>query len=172
MNRAKGFIILLLLLIIQGKIFSQTSVAQAQAIFIYNFTRLIEWPVDYKSGDFVIGIYGSSDLFNEIKPYINSKIVGNQPIKVIKFSTIEEISKCHILFVGFGKTKELPTITAKLGNNSTLIITEKKGGLDFGATINFTLVEDKLKFELKGSNASKCGLKIHSNLENMAIAKY
>jgi hypothetical protein len=99
-------------------------------------------------------------------------MVGNQPIKVVKFGVTDEFTKCHILFVSFGKTKDMSSVTSKLGNNSTLVITEKKGGIEGGATINFILVEDKLKFELKSSNASKYGMKIHSNLENMAIAKY
>jgi len=172
MRSYKVFVFLAVLILVNIKTFSQASVAQAQAIFVYNFTRLIEWPADYKTGDFIIGIYGASELSNEIKPYTSSKMVGSQPIKVIKINTIDELSKCHILFIGFSKTKELPAITAKVGNNSTLLITEKKGGIDGGATINFTLVEDKLKFELKASNATKVGLKIHSNLENMAIAKY
>jgi hypothetical protein len=170
--KTSKIIIGLFFLTLCGKSFSQTSVAQAQAIFIYNFTRFIEWPGEYKTGDFVIGIYGSGELYNEIKSYTSSKLVGNQSIKIVRYTSVQEISKCHIIFVGFGKTKELPLITAKMGNHSTLIITEKKGGLEGGATINFSLVEDKLKFELKSSNANKCGIKISSTLENMAIAKY
>lgn len=172
MRNYRIFVFFVVLTFLNIKIYSQSSVAQAQAIFVYNFTRLIEWPAEYKTGDFVIAIYGAGELSNEIKPYTSSKMVGSQPIKVIKINTIDELSKCHILFVGFSKTKELPAITAKVGNNSTLLITEKKGGIDGGATINFTLVEDKLRFELKASNATKVGLKIHSNLENMAITKY
>jgi hypothetical protein len=145
---------------------------QAQAIFIYNFTRMIEWPEDYKTGDFIIGIYGSSELLNELKPYISSKLVGSQPIKTVQFNNASEIAKCQILFIGYPKTKELPAITAKLGNSSTLIISEKKGALEAGATINFVMVEDKLKFELKAINATKYGIKIHSKLETMALAKY
>ena len=151
---------------------AQTSVAQAQAVFIYNFTRLIEWPSDYKSGDFIIGIYGSNETFNEIKNFTSGKSVGSQNISVVKFSTAQTISKCHILFVPYGKTKELAAILSSLAGAKTLIITEKKGAIEEGATINFVIVEDKLKFELKVSNASKLGLKISSNLENMAIAKY
>ena len=151
---------------------AQTSVAQAQAVFIYNFTRLIEWPSDYKTGDFVIGVYNSSELFNEIKNFTNGKTVGSQPIAVTKFSSAQTITKCHILFVPFGKTKEIGTILSTLSGAKTLIISEKKGALEEGSTINFVIVEDKLKFEIKASSGSKLGLKISSNLENMAIAKY
>jgi hypothetical protein len=151
---------------------SQTSISQAQAVFIYNFTRLIEWPADSKTGNFEILIYGSNELDSDVKKYTNSKFVGTQPISVNKCSSIEEIKKPHILFIAYGKTKEMEAIKNKIGSNSTLIITEKKGSLDLGAIINFVIVEDKLKFELKIGNATRVGLKIHSNLENMAIAKY
>lgn len=151
---------------------AQSTIAQAQSVFIYNFTRLIEWPSDYKSGEFIIGVYGSSEVFNEVKNFCNGKMVGTQPITVKKFGTIDEIGKCHMLFVAYNKTKEIAPITSKIGGNKTLIISERKGALEDGSAINFVINEDKLKFELKASNGTKYGLKIHSNLESMAIAKF
>lgn len=171
----KRHIVVLTLICLQSMFWragAQSSVAQAQAVFIYNFTRLIEWPSDYKTGDFIIGVYNANDLYSEIKSFTNGKSVGSQPISVVKFTGAQAITKCHILFVPFGKTKELSAILGALGGSKTLIITEKKGSLEEGATINFVIVDDKLKFELKSGNASKLGLKINSNLENMAYAKY
>ena len=151
---------------------AQSSIGQAQAVFIYNFTRLIEWPADYKSGDFVVGVFGSSEVFNDVKSFCNGKMVGNQPISVAKYVNADDVGKCHILFISYGKSKELGAITSKISGNKTLIISERKGALDEGSAINFVIVDDKLKFELKASNGTKYGLKIHSNLENMAVAKY
>jgi hypothetical protein len=172
----KIFVALLTFICLQSSFWmktnAQTSVAQAQAVFIYNFTRLIEWPSDFKTGNFIIGVFGANDVYSEIKNFTDGKTVGNQPITVVKFSSPQAVTKCHILFVPFGKTKDLPAIIGALGGSKTLIITERKGALEEGSTINFVIVEDKLKFELKASNASKLGLKISSNLENMAIAKY
>jgi hypothetical protein len=168
----KYSIFLLLFLFAFGKSYSQSSIPAAQSVFIYNFTRLIEWPAEYKSGDFTIGVIGSGEVFNELKNYTTSKMVGVQPIKVVRFNTTADISKCHILFVGYGKTKEIAEMKSKLGGGSTLIVSENRGAIDKGAAINFVIIEDKLKFELKTSNASSVGLKIHSNLENMASAKY
>jgi hypothetical protein len=150
---------------------AQTSVAEAQAIFMYNFTRLIEWPADCKSGDFVIGVYGSQDVFAQLNNYMSSKKVGNQNIKVFKFNYITDITKCHILFVSLNKSKEMATIMGIVGTNKTLVITEKRGCLNEGSAINFVIVDDKLKFELRVSNATKYGLKVHSNLEAMAISQ-
>lgn len=151
---------------------AQTTIAKAQAVFIYNFTRLTEWPIAAKTGDFIIGVYGQSDAYSEIKQFSKDKTVGSQSISVVQYATVENIKKCHILFVSFDKTKEMPIILGVLGGSKTLIVTEKKGGLEAGAVINFVIIEDKLRFEIKSSNATRLGLKIHSNLEKMAYVKY
>ena len=84
---------------------SQTGIPRAQAMFIYNFSRLIEWPANYKSGPFVIGVLGNSNTYTELVTYTENKSVGSQPIQVKKFDDIAEIGTCHILFVPFNKTK-------------------------------------------------------------------
>ena len=160
---------LVFFLLFTPKTYAQNSMAEAQAIFIYNFTRLIEWPPDYKTGDFVIGVYNSSEVFTQLTNYMNGKRVGGQNIKILKFNYITDISKCHILFVSLNKTKDMTTLLGIVGTNKTLLITEKRGALNEGSAINFVIIDDKLKFELKVSNAAKSGLKVHSNLEAMAV---
>jgi hypothetical protein len=155
------------------KSFSQTSVVQAQASFIYNFTRYIEWPAANKSGDFVIGVFASSPMYNELQSFTTNKKVGSQNIVVKKIKSVDEVNGVHILFVPFEKTKELSSIEGKIGESKTIIITEKTGAIEQGATINFILSEDnKLKYETKTSNATKIGLKCNSVLETMAYAKH
>lgn len=160
------------LFIILTSMNSQTGIPRAQAMFIYNFSRLIQWPESYRSGQFVIGVYGNAITFDELKNYTENKAVGSQKITVKKFMTPAEIGQCHILFIPFGKTKQLPEITAALGNKSTLIIGEKNGAIDKGATINFVIVGDKLKFEVKPEYATSKNIKLSSKLSEMAHKSY
>jgi hypothetical protein len=147
---------------------AQTSIPKAQSMFIYNFSRLIEWPEAYKSGDFVIGVLGTSDVFTELQAYTAGKKVGLQNIIVQKYKEVGEIDKCNILFISYGKSSSIAEIISKIGSGSTLIIAEKKGMAEAGAAINFLVSEDKLKFELKSLNATKNGLKLSSKMEEMA----
>jgi hypothetical protein len=149
--------------------FGQTGIPKAQSMFIYNFSRLIEWPAEDKQGDFIIGVLGSSDIFSELETFCNGKKVGTQGIIVKRFKDATELAKCHILFISYGKTSGLADILTKVGSNSTLLVGEKKGCVEGGAAICFVITEDKLKFELKTANASKAGLKVNSKLEEMAI---
>jgi hypothetical protein len=166
------FFVVLLASLSLSKLSAQSTIPAAQSVFIYNFTRLTEWPAEFKTGDFVIGVLGSGEVFTELKNYTTGKMVGTQPIKVLKFGSSAEVAKCHILFVAYGKTKDIPDAMAKLGEKGTLIVAENRASIEKGAAINFVIVEDKLKFELKTGNATNAGLKIHSNLENMAVTKY
>jgi hypothetical protein len=151
--------------------YSQMGIPKAQAMFIFNFCRLIEWPAPYRTGPFKIAVLGTTAVAEELDIYTHGKKVGTQEIQVIRFKSVEEIGSCHILFVPFARSKQLAEISAALQGvgKSVLIITEKKGALNEGSAINFIIQEDKLKFELKGENASKNGIKVSSKLQEMAI---
>ena len=151
---------------------AQTGIPKAQAMFIYNFSRLIEWPVSYKTGSFVIGILGVGEIITELEAYTAGKKVGTQEIVVKQYKEPGEVDKCHILFVTFAKTKIMADLLNSLGNKSTLIITEKNGAVNEGSAINFLVVGDKLKFEISEGNATKYGIKYSAKLTEMAFKSY
>ncbi len=165
-------IITFLLVISSLTLNAQTGIPRAQAMFIYNFSRLIQWPASYKSGPFVIGVIGNSPTLSELQTYTNGKAVGTQQIMIKEFNSAAEIGTCHILFVSYAKTKSLPEIVQTIGSKSTLIIGEKNGAIESGAAINFTVIGDKLKFEIKPSNATSKQIQLSSKLSEMAYKTY
>ena len=167
----KLLVIAIAILFSNSIIKAQTNIGSAQSMFIYNFSRLIEWPASYKSGPFIIATIGSG-LRSELENYTKGKRVGSQEINVVSFKSPEDITKCNILFVPFSKTKQMNEILAKLNGQSTLIISEKNGAIDEGSAINFVIVGDKLKFEIKPENASKYNIKFSSKLTEMAYHTY
>ncbi len=150
---------------------AQASIQKAQAMFIYNFSRLIEWP-GAASGDFVIGVLGSPDLSTHLRDYTAGKKAGAQSISIQEYRDVAGISNCQILFVTYGKTRDLSDIQSKIGSQPTVIITEKRGAIDDGATLNFLIVGNSLKFEIKPSNATSKGIKMSSKLQEMATKVY
>jgi hypothetical protein len=151
---------------------AQTDIARAEALFIYNFSRLIEWPPNYKTGPFVIGVLGTAPITEQLKAFTTGKQVGAQPITVKSFGSPAEISTCHILFIPFSETKYMPNILPQVTNKSTLIITEKNEAIQQGSAINFVVIGDKLKFELSPNNAMKYNIKLSSKLNEMAYMVY
>ncbi len=152
--------------------FAQTDIARAEALFIYNFSRLIEWPANYKTGPFVIGVLGNTPIAEQLKTFTTGKQVGSQPISIKTYGSPAEISTCHILFVPFSETKYMSNIISQVTNKSTLIITEKNAAIEQGSAINFVVIGDKLKFELSPNNAQKYNIKLSSKLNEMAYQVY
>src|SRR5271157_6586502 len=116
-SNMKKLCLFLIALFVFHSIYSQTEIPKAQSIFIYNFTRLIEWPESFKNGDFVIGVIGNSDVYGELQAYTAGKKVAMQNIVVKKFKDLSEIDNCHILFVSYNKSSILPDILKKTESN-------------------------------------------------------
>jgi hypothetical protein len=145
-----------------------SNVNQAQSLYIYNFSRLIQWPAGNQTGDFVIGVIGNEKLYNSLITYVANKKVGSQAIVIKKFDTPESLTRCHIVFVGNSKVAAFEDVLSRLHGSNSLIITEKKGMINFGSAIDFFMDQDKLKFVINSGNAEKYNLTVSKSLEDMA----
>ena len=155
-------------------VFFMTTYGQAekvQAMFVYNFTKYVEWPASAKSGNFVIAVYGTSAIYEELIKVADLKTAGSQAIEIKKINSVDEIASQHMVFVAQNKSKDISEVVSKIGSKPTLIITESAGLIDKGSAINFILVDNKQRFEMKKNNISDKGLKISSELEKFAIIK-
>jgi len=163
------FIILLFSSLISSKIYSQE--IKFKAIFIYNFTKHFEWPPNARTGDFVIGVVGKTQLYDKLSQMATGKKVGSQPIVVKKFRSTKDLTQCHILFISEFNSghNSMNTTMEKIGKYPTLIVTEKEGMAHKNAAINFVIKDQKMQFEMNNSNISKCGLKVSKYLQNLAI---
>jgi hypothetical protein len=145
--------------------------AKIKATFVYGFTKYFEWPGG--NGDFVITILGENPgLVAELNKIAATKKVGAQKIVIQNHQTIKEVEKANILFITPDKSHFLNDAVSKFKGKGTLIVTEKQGLAKVGSTINFVVEENRQKFELNKSAASKAGLTIGSSLEKLAVNVY
>ena len=142
-----------------------------KAMYLYNFTKQIGWPPTAKTGDFVIAVLGNSPIYNTLCQMTAGKQAGNQKIVVKKYNSVEEIKSAHMVFVSNSKasTANMEALMSILENKNTLVVTEKNEYIKKGATINFTIEGEQMRFELSKANALKHGLQISSSLEKLAI---
>jgi hypothetical protein len=169
MKKLTQFLPIMLILI-------STTIANAQdvrmqSVFLYNFTRLIAWPTDYQSGDFVIAVYGNSPMIAEIDQMASSKKAGNQTIVSKTFNSVDEISKCHILYVPAGQSRRISEIVSALEAKkiNALVVTDSRNAISNGAVINFTIIDNRQRFELSQENARKMGLNPGGEISRLAI---
>jgi len=138
-------------------------------LYIYSFTRYVQWPDTYNQGDFEILVLGDSPIVDELNKMAQVKKVGDRPIKVSKIAGLANVKKCNILFVPAKRSADLPDILSKVGNQSILVITEEPGLGLRGSDINFIVKDGKLAFELNQSAMNKQSLKVSNELTRLAI---
>lgn len=139
------------------------------SVYIYGFTRYVIWPDDHNEGDFEIMVLGDTPMLEELKSLAAAKKVGERAIRITKINSAAEIKKCNILFIPSANSDKLGDVVTRIGNKSTLIITEEPGLGTKGSHINFIQKDGKLAFELNQSAATKHNLKISNTLSGMAI---
>ena len=145
--------------------------AKRKAVFLYNFTKLFDWPEKMKSGNFIIQIVGTNaNLSQELNKMASSKQVGNQKLEIKNTTSLDPSIKPHIIYLLSESSDLLKDASAKYKGNGTLIVTEKAGLAKLGAAINFVVADNKQAFEYSQNNAKKGGLKTGDGLNGLAIA--
>ncbi len=147
--------------------FGQISNYKAYSIYVYSFSKYINWP---EQGDeFVITIVGKSKVKEELEAMAQTKNVGGKKIAVKNANTTADIGKSHIVYVSEDKSSQLDEVLTKVGNAPTLIIAERDGLVKRGASISFVTMEDNtLRFEVNEEALNNRHLKVSKSLLSLA----
>jgi hypothetical protein len=146
---------------------------QVKIAFLYNFAKFVEWPKGaFASGSapLIVGVLGSDAFCLELERDLKGRSVGVRPIKVRRLTSIEEARTVQILFVGTAGGPEIKRVLALIASTPVLTVADMPRFAARGGMINFTLEENKVRFEINVAAARRAGLKISSKLLNVASA--
>jgi len=137
-----------------------------KAAFLYRIAKFVEWPAEAFAGPHapvIIGILSEEPLDAALNA-IKDKSVKGREVVIKRFARIEDLQKCHILFISASKRKYLPQIFDALKGLHVLTVGEIKNFVESGGIVNFVTVKKKIGMEINIDTAKKAGLKISSML--------
>ena len=144
---------------------AQNEEQKVKSLFVYNFTRYIEWP--QTDGTFQIGVLGSDkDLLEAFKIMASRKSTSTMQIIVKEFSDPSEAAGCNLVYIPENNSRSLKSVS---GLAKTLVVTEKAGMAKSGSDINFVQQNGKIRFEMNKASLEKSQLKVSSQLMSLAI---
>jgi hypothetical protein len=168
-NKCYTILVLLVLLSIHSGSNKEIEEYNAKALFIYNFTKYIEWQGESDFQVFTIGVYKKSDILDPLKAISSSKKIQNKKIIVKQINESNENTSFQILFLpDFTSKESYVNLLKNLPRKNLLIISESKKLFDSGTGINFLIQENKIKFEINLSSIENAELKISSQLLKLA----
>ena len=153
--------------------------AQAQEykyhpIFIYNFSKYIEWPSPQPNEDFVIWVVGSEQAYQQMYAISQKKkTIKNQSLVVKQCNSLHEVQRGNIIFITKTARATTGQIMDELNKKGILVITEREGMAAKGSHINFiTTNASKIGFELNTTSTQHAGLKVANALTSLAAKTY
>lgn len=143
---------------------------KVKAAFLYHFGKFIDWPKGALPPDtFTIAVLGAKPVADELRQLSPDRSVQNRTLQVRDIRSIQELGGAQILFIHEEDASRLPQLLAPLHGKPLLIVTDVEGGLSKGAAVNFTIEQQRLRFEISLANAKQAGLYFSSRLLAIAL---
>jgi YfiR/HmsC-like len=153
---------------------SDSSEYLIKAGFIYNFAKLVEWPTSsfaQPDSPIVIGILGEDPFGATLDRIVADKKINGRgfAVKRLKWSKdFRDLKDCNILFVSASEKEHIDSVVDAMKWLPILTIGDAPGFARRGGIMNFTLEDNKVRFEVNVEAAKHADLTISSRLLTLA----
>lgn len=144
---------------------------QVKAAILFNIAKFVEWPEGMFSGPaapLIIGILGEDPFGDALDAAARDRTVGGRNILIRRFSRVEDVNGCHILFISRTEKTNLLVILRALKEKTLLLVGDMEEYAQQGGMINFVLRNETVTIEINVDALNRVGIKINSRLLNIA----
>jgi hypothetical protein len=140
-----------------------------KAAFLYHFAHFVEWSAARTNATTVtIGVLGKDPFGELLDNAVLGKTVAGRRVTVRRFTTIDDLQPCDILFVSSSEAARLPEVLARLGKSPVLTVGEADRFARRGGMIGFFFEDSRVRLEVNVGAADAAGLRISSKLLSVA----
>jgi hypothetical protein len=144
---------------------------QMKAAYLYNFAKFVEWPAQaFKNPHDPISIcvLGQNPMFHTLEEVVNGETIEDRKLIVRTVSDLDQVSNCHILYIGSSDRKYLRAILRDFKVTGILTVGEAEGFAAEGGVANFKLEGNKVRIEINTNAAEEQRLRISPKLLSLA----
>ena len=142
-----------------------------KSVFLFQFANFVTWPAGAfrdESTPITIGILGDDPFGAAIDEVVSGESVGTRRLEVRRYQSIDQVERCHILFVSASEADHLPAILASLRGRNVLTVGDTKDFVAQGGVVGFTVGRNRLKLRVNLAAADSAQLTISSKLLRQA----
>lgn len=142
-----------------------------KAAFLYNFTKLVEWPAGTfarTNSPIVIGVLGRDPFGAALDRIVDGKHISGRPVNIVRFNRRPEPNDCHVLFISDSERTRVGEILAPFGKLPVLTVSDLDDFAKHGGIIGLVKRDERLQFEVNTNVARKAGLVLSSQLLRLA----
>jgi hypothetical protein len=140
---------------------------QVKAVFVFNFSRFVEWPPQAFSAPdqpFAICILGNDPFGPRLDEAVRGEQINQHPLLIRRLRSVREADNCQILYIDRSEAGELHQILSALDHRSTLTVSELSDAAERGGMIQFMTENNRIRLRINVESARAAGLTISSKL--------
>ncbi|WP_172623224.1 YfiR family protein [Flavisolibacter ginsenosidimutans] len=143
-----------------------TTANQIKAVFLFNFSKFVNWPPDaLNNAPFVIGILGKDPFGPYIERVVEGEKMNGQPIVVQRYDDVKDVKNCQILYINKSNSAE---IARSLSAHGMLTVSDGENFATSGGIVRFYLENNRLHLQINVKQAKAADLQISSKLLRIA----
>lgn len=142
-----------------------------KAAYLYNFAMFVEWPSDaFPTADapVVIGVVGSDPFGSALDSTVQDKKINKRRLTIERLQWNQDFTHCHILFIGSSDKARTGELTQRLDRLPVLTVGDASDAAGRGATISFTVDDNRVRFAINQDSAKRARLVIGARLLKLA----
>lgn len=141
-----------------------------KAAFLYRFTGYVDWPAQAAADpQFTIAVLDADGVAAELGRLLQNRQIQNRPAQVRSLKNLKELDGAQMLYIGGSHRDDLRRLISSVAGRPVLVVTSADGGLDAGSSVNFLLIDQRVRFEISLDAAQGSGLRVASELLAVAV---
>lgn len=140
-----------------------------KAVFLYHFTRYLQWPEETEPEVFTIVVLGESGIVSPLQEIAKKRTVSPTPILVRQCLEIVQIGRPRILFIAKSAFPRIKQVLEKIRGTDILTVSEVEGLGTRGVAVNFVERDGTIKFEMSKKMLKEARIQASSQLLKLAI---
>lgn len=144
------------------------TVDAVKAAYLQKFPLFAEWPAgrfDDAASPLVLGVIGADEVFKELSRQAVGRKVAGRALQVRRFVQADAADPPHLLYIG-PEARPSPALMEALLAKHVLTVGATSAAA--GAIVNFTVKDERVRFEVSLEAAHKAGIKLSSRLLQVA----
>ncbi len=145
--------------------------SRIKAVFLYKFCGYVQWPPEvFAAADspLVLGVAGSDSIARELAEAVRGRQVGGRQLVVRQLDARDSINDLHLLYVAASAQLRMQPVLFQVRDRPILLVTDSEEGLAAGGIINFSVQENRVRFDISMSAARRSGLSLSAQLLSVA----
>lgn len=140
---------------------------QFKAAYLFNFLKFVDWPASVPSDVLTVCFIGADGVQDTLASGIESKRAGSRRLTVRRLEGNSSLDGCNVLYVEALDANN-DTRLASASERSILTVSDAAAFARHGGMIELFTDSNRLRFNINVNNTQKAGLRISSNLLQLA----